>query len=36
MDITETVYGNDDWIHLTHGSVQWRALLSTVMNLSVT
>jgi hypothetical protein len=30
IDFREIVWGNMNWIHLTHGRDQWRALVNTV------
>jgi hypothetical protein len=30
MDLREIRWGNMNWIHLTHGRDQWRALVNTV------
>jgi hypothetical protein len=37
MDLKETECEHEDWIHLVQesGRIQWRALMSTVMNLLV-
>jgi len=35
MDTKETVCDGLDWIHLTQDRIQWRTLISTVMNLRV-
>jgi hypothetical protein len=32
MDLKETAWEVADWIHLSQGSVQWRALVNMVMN----
>jgi hypothetical protein len=33
MDVAEIGWGGKDWIHLAQDRNQWRALVSTVMNL---
>jgi hypothetical protein len=35
MDLREIEWGSMDWIDLTQGRDQWRALMNTVMNLRV-
>jgi hypothetical protein len=35
MDLREMGWGVMDWIHLAYDRDQWRALVSTVMNLRV-
>jgi hypothetical protein len=35
MDLRETGWECVDWIHLAQDRVQWRAVVSTVMNLRV-
>lgn len=35
MDTKETVCDGLDWIHLNQDRIQWRTLISTVMNLRV-
>jgi hypothetical protein len=35
VDFRERGWGNMDWIHLAYDRDQWRALVNTVMNLSV-
>jgi hypothetical protein len=35
MDLTEIGWGGIDWIDLAQDRVQWRAIVSTVMNLRV-
>jgi hypothetical protein len=35
MDLREIVWGGMDWIDLAQDRDQWRALVSTVMNLRV-
>jgi hypothetical protein len=35
MDLREIGWGGMDWIDLAQDRVQWRALVSTVMNLRV-
>jgi hypothetical protein len=36
MDLREIGWGGMNWIDLTQGRVQWRALVNTVMSLRVT
>jgi hypothetical protein len=33
MDLREIGWGGMDWIHLTHNTEQWNALVNTVMSL---
>jgi hypothetical protein len=33
MDLRDTDGGRMEWIELAHNTVQWRALVNTVMNL---
>jgi hypothetical protein len=35
VDLREIVWGCMDWIHLAQDRDQWRALVNTVVNLSV-
>jgi hypothetical protein len=35
MDLREIVWGGMDWIHLAQDRDQWRALVTTVINLQV-
>jgi hypothetical protein len=35
MDLKETGWGGVDWSNLSHDMDQWRAFVSTVMNLRV-
>jgi hypothetical protein len=35
MDLKEIGWEGVDWMHLNQGSDQWRAVVSTVMNLRV-
>jgi hypothetical protein len=35
MDLGETEFGDEDWIHLAQDRDKWRALVNTVMNLRV-
>jgi hypothetical protein len=35
LDLSETRFGDVDWIHLAQDRDRWRALVTTVMNLRV-
>jgi len=35
MDLRETAWEGEDWIHLAQDMDQWRAVVNTVMNLRV-
>jgi hypothetical protein len=35
MDLGEKVWGDMDWINVSQDSDRWRALVNTVMNLSI-
>jgi hypothetical protein len=35
MDLTERGLGGMDWIYVAHDRDQWRALVSTVVNIQV-